>query len=74
MIAYLGYFSASLTILGLYVIGKFRERRIGWVISGAGSAMWVAYALLIGSYPVVLINVVLMGIDIGNIAKKGGEI
>ena len=69
MMAYIGYFSAFLTILGFYVIGKYRNKKFGWLISGAGSASWVVYALLISSYPVVLINVVLLGIDISNVVK-----
>ena len=58
----IGYAGMFLTAISLLLLGGVNIT--GWVIAIAGSVVWVGYALLLKLYPILVINVILIAIDL----------
>lgn len=61
----LGFFADALILLGVWLVGS--KRISGWYIGLSGVVLSLWYAFLILSYPIVLVEVVFIGIYIRNI-------
>lgn len=58
--------ATSLTLLG-------RRRKVGWLFALAGEALWVAYALLIGSWGLICLAALYGTMHIHNYLKWGKQ-
>ena len=56
-----------LTVVGFKLLGD--KKILGWYLSAAGQLLWGLYGITTGQIPIVIINVIFVGIGIRNIIK-----